>query len=775
MPNTFEHGRITCLEPIRDLLVDPTIRVVGWPGRRLEQPLLSGDVAIRQPLGAPRRSYILTGAPSLSGRLEVQAFAVEGGRTTTLNLCGPDGLLRGDLTIVRPLASSEAAEIAAETTPVSRPTIRSGSRGPAVIDAQQRLNRVHVLQLAAGAPAIAGCPLVVDGIFGQNTRKATVSFQRLAFPGQPTEWDGVIGPHTWTALLARSDGGDSQITLPRTCPGLPLRQDIDQFEFNSAKVLPRHQPQIVGIARCIVESQRTATPIRHLHLVGHTDPVGSDPENVALGLRRAEAVRQEILAAVARISGNPALAAGLVIDVDSRGERERRASDGESRRVEVISDFAFDPVKPVPPPPPPVAAATIEFVLDHDNDRVVDAAAPVATAVMFGLWDDAYTGGNIRNGASPADSFVDRDRRRFYLRVTDPAATAATVTADWRTVDGAGANDDAPAVQSITLTRAAKGVYVSRALILVTNAVDLALEVHSGLTAGASAGLRRRGQSDFRLRRASLEGSAVAEYRPASGAIATVTRPVFQRKPDLRRRLKLGIVHYGITPDAAITRYINAQIERARIRWMQTGLHIEKGKSIDRAIVASARDGAGNYIGTRLSQEEADACNDLMTVIPDKTVTVCFTRFPLTRPVGVVPFNAYATRGFSPRMDLRERFFIFINLDLDIDNDTLAHELHHVIHNRGDEDSLDQFFTFNTSPPDDIPRVVAGTITLPDARIYHRVHVEHGNPDNDPRVECTANWMRRRRTRRYNPPGNTHPRGFSAADASTGNILTESF
>lgn len=61
------------------------------------------------------------------------------------------------------------------------------------------------------------------------------------------------------------------------------------------------------------------------------------------------------------------------------------------------------------------------------------------------------------------------------------------------------------------------------------------------------------------------------------------------------------------------------------------------------------------------------------------------------------------------------------------------------------------------------------------AIIYHRVQMEHGDPDNDPRVECTTNWMRRRRTRRFNTPGNTHPGGFSAPDATTGNILAEPF
>ena len=69
LPPPFTIGK-SCLKPIGDLIADPTIRVVGWPGRRLDLPLLPGDVAIRQSLGAPRRTYVLTGVPAISGPSE---------------------------------------------------------------------------------------------------------------------------------------------------------------------------------------------------------------------------------------------------------------------------------------------------------------------------------------------------------------------------------------------------------------------------------------------------------------------------------------------------------------------------------------------------------------------------------------------------------------------------------------------------------------------------------------------------------------------------------
>lgn len=750
---------------------DPGTTVIGWPGRRLDIPLSPGDLIVHRGLGGAPRAAMITNSQLLDRRAaralggDAPApgrYAAVAGQKLVQRLTGPDGLILPETLILRSAGEDF------ETPPSApKPTVRQGSRGAAVTEAQTRLNAVHARRIAAGQPGLDRCPLVADGVFGANTRAATVAFQRTAFPSSPREWDGVIGSRTWAALI--DAGGDDQ-SLPSRCTRLDRETIIDEFEFGKSDVLPRHQPLIVGIARCVVESQRSSTPVRRLRCVGHTDPVGSDSDNDALGLRRAQAIRDEILRTIQRMTGR---APTVAIDVDTRGEHQPRGTPGESRRVAVESDFEFIPG---PTPPPPARTATVEFVLDDNDDQRVDGSSPVATALMFGLWNRGYvtsgaSAGEIRNNAAENDNFVGLDQRRFYVRVRDSAATAATVTARWRTVTAAGGNVDAPASQDVTLSRVSAGVYVSRALMLVTNDVDANLRVHSGLTTGPDAGLRNRGQSNHRLRRATLESNVVADYAPASGGSrVSVTLPVFPRNPDLRRRLSVRICHYGITVDPAIQAQIDAQFARANLRWMQTGLQIDQGDVIQRAIVASARNAAGEYTGTRLSQAEADACNDLMRVIPDQTVTACFTRLA---PGG--GFNAYATRGFSRLMNLGERYFIFINLDLNVNDDTLAHELHHVIHNRGDAASGDQFFPFNTNAPRSIGRVVSGAITLPDSRIYHRVQMEHGDPDNDPRVECTTNWMRRRRTRRFNPPDNSHPPGFSAADESTGNILTTAF
>lgn len=192
---------------------DPGVTVVAWPGRRISAPLQNGDIIVRQPLSGPVRSFALTSEVADNGytvgeATDIATSTFGGPIDVRLRLHGPDRMLRDDLTvvrIVRPLTEQSYGETKVLPPPAnSRPTIRQGSRGPAVNEAQQRLNTINTRRLARGQSRIDRCPLVVDGIFGSNTRGATVSFQRLAFPGQANEWDGIIGPKTWAQLDALS-------------------------------------------------------------------------------------------------------------------------------------------------------------------------------------------------------------------------------------------------------------------------------------------------------------------------------------------------------------------------------------------------------------------------------------------------------------------------------------------------------------------------------------------------------------------------------------------
>jgi hypothetical protein len=76
------------------------------------------------------------------------------------------------------------------TPPSGRPTLRAGSKGPAVSDLQTRLNR----WLQGRGMAL----LTVDGDFGPRTHAAVLAFQRA----NDLAVDGVVGPMTWGQLLA---------------------------------------------------------------------------------------------------------------------------------------------------------------------------------------------------------------------------------------------------------------------------------------------------------------------------------------------------------------------------------------------------------------------------------------------------------------------------------------------------------------------------------------------------------------------------------------------
>ena len=43
----------------------------------------------------------------------------------------------------------------------------------------------------------------VDGTFGTFLEGIVKDFQKTAFPDQPAEWDGIVGPKTWAKLLER--------------------------------------------------------------------------------------------------------------------------------------------------------------------------------------------------------------------------------------------------------------------------------------------------------------------------------------------------------------------------------------------------------------------------------------------------------------------------------------------------------------------------------------------------------------------------------------------
>ena len=239
---------------------------------------------------------------------------------------------------------------------------------------------------------------------------------------------------------------------------------------------------------------------------------------------------------------------------DGETRRSRRLPDAERRFPDTQDTFACrfyhrlttsSPCEDIPDP----LAAKLEFVLDTDGDHKAEASGAVATFVRMGLWDVAFDAPSgpgdsvLANDAAEDKNFVGSDTRRFYLRVFDPDRSGQ-VKVDWRTLKEDDTALDRPADQSVTLleTQTGSGVFVSRALMLVSDGDDQKQATDSGLPAGtANAGARKQGEADHRIRRASMRGFVEAEYAPRRGNPITVKLPVFDRGPDERKTLPLQI------------------------------------------------------------------------------------------------------------------------------------------------------------------------------------------------------------------------------------------
>jgi subtilisin family serine protease/outer membrane protein OmpA-like peptidoglycan-associated protein len=148
-------------------------------------------------------------------------------------------------------------------------------------------------------------------------------------------------PHDQMILRLRTEEDESVV------PGCRPKEVLDHFSFGSDQVLPRHQPDIIRIARCIIASFSTSSPINNLDVVGHTDPAGSAVSNLALGRRRANEVRRHLLATIDRM--RPGLARRVTVNASSNGETTPiPGTAAQNRRVEL-----FMTLPPIPAPPRP--------------------------------------------------------------------------------------------------------------------------------------------------------------------------------------------------------------------------------------------------------------------------------------------------------------------------------------------------------------------------------------------------------------------------------------
>ncbi len=186
--------------------------------------------------------------------------------------------------------------------------------------------RSDILRRLAGAAVIGALALstVVGASQAQEQRQRTVVGERYI----PTIWIDPDGCEHWVM----DDGAEGYMSPHVTRQGIPVCRELnlcgvvntDQlFPTDSARISPSGQQRLR-------EFFQSAGAVSYT-IVGHTDSRASDEYNMALSLRRANAV-----AAVAQSAG------ASISDVRGYGERMPRASNNtaagmaENRRVEIM-------------------------------------------------------------------------------------------------------------------------------------------------------------------------------------------------------------------------------------------------------------------------------------------------------------------------------------------------------------------------------------------------------------------------------------------------------
>ncbi|MDO9146969.1 OmpA family protein [Hydrogenophaga sp.] len=126
----------------------------------------------------------------------------------------------------------------------------------------------HVIPLALIA-VLAGCASVQ-----QSTERRTLTY-----------YGGLSIQKPAPAPTEMSSRNVESVVAPGSVQGTPL--GIVYFRFDEYVVTPEYIPVLERVARMIKDK-----PGMNVSLEGHTDAAGSTEYNLALGQRRAEAVRQ---------------------------------------------------------------------------------------------------------------------------------------------------------------------------------------------------------------------------------------------------------------------------------------------------------------------------------------------------------------------------------------------------------------------------------------------------------------------------------------------------
>jgi outer membrane protein OmpA-like peptidoglycan-associated protein len=223
------------------------------------------------------------------------------------------------------LAQSIIADLAAAPAPVAAPVPMACPPPVVRVIVPERAQVGEAVALDASASSTQSGQATYTWDFGDGTPPSTFTFPRTTHP--------YARAGNYTVKVTVNDGrcGTATATAPLT---VVLRVVLQEkaggkvlFDFDKAELKPEARRQL-GV---VLQAHREQ-PSLQVHIVGHTDSVGSDEYNMKLSERRANAVATYLVQqAVPRQN----------IRTEWKGEREPVASNAtatgraQNRRVEI--------------------------------------------------------------------------------------------------------------------------------------------------------------------------------------------------------------------------------------------------------------------------------------------------------------------------------------------------------------------------------------------------------------------------------------------------------
>ena len=182
------------------------------------------------------------------------------------------------------------------------------------------MNKFSLLALVAGTLLLTGCPKKPTTPPDANAGSAVPAQTAPATPVQENAGSTTSAPDATALTPAQPLADPEQELLART---------VIYFDFDSDAVREEFASSIAAHGR------KLAGGSLKVRLEGHTDERGSDSYNNALGLRRAEAVKQAL-----RLAGAPDAQVETVTFGEQKpaagGEGEGEEAWSKNRRVEIV-------------------------------------------------------------------------------------------------------------------------------------------------------------------------------------------------------------------------------------------------------------------------------------------------------------------------------------------------------------------------------------------------------------------------------------------------------